>query len=190
MRGFAERLGYRADVAYFESRKRQIQEGLMSVCFVPSERRFWDYNHATRTHTKVPTFYMFWPMFAGMELPRDVIRELLEEELLNPDRFFGAIPFPSVACNHPKFDPRGYWRGKAWPHISYWLLETLVRHGRVEEARDAGRRILAWMSARDGFPENMETDPCLIESTGHLDYNWGSAAFLLIASERFLDFTP
>lgn len=190
LRDFAATLRRKEDVDYFEKRRERIQQKLMEICWVPEDRRFWDFSHATRSHTKVPTFYMFWPLFAGLPLDNAVVTELLETELLNPEKFFGGIPFPSVAYDHPKFDPSGYWRGKAWPHICYWLLETLMRHGRPDQAEEAGQRLIAWMTSKNGFLENMESDPRLIESTGHIDYNWGIASFLLIASKRYLEFVP
>jgi hypothetical protein len=189
LKDFAEQLGETADAAYFTSRKEALFDALSRICLVEKERRFWDFNHATGTHTKVKTFYMFWPLFARLPLPQDWVKELIETELLHPAKFFGTIPFPSVAYDEPSYDPTGYWRGKAWPHISYWLIETLAHYGYRDSACEAADKILHWYAGQPGFLENMETDPRLATATGHVDYNWGTAAFSLLTEKRFLDFT-
>ncbi len=182
----AERLGRQEDVAAYNARMDQIQKDLFTVCYVPEEKRFWDYNHHTRQHRRIKTFYMFWPLFAGMDVPGETTRDLIENVLLDPKQFFGEIPFPSTAYDEPTYDPKGYWRGRAWPHISYWLLQTLVRHGYVAEAREAAARILKAYGHSAGFPENMATNPADFDAAGFSDYNWGNASFYLIATEQYL----
>ena len=130
---------------------------------------------------------MFWPLFAGMNVPEATVRDLIENVLLDPAQFFGEIPFPSLAYNEPEYDPKGYWRGRAWPHISYWLLQTLVRHGYVKEAKEAARRTLAAYSRSSGFPENLASQVNNFEAAGFADYNWGCAAVYLIATEEYLN---
>ncbi len=185
MQRLALRLGLREDQEYFARRCTHLHDRLHDICYVPAERRYWDYNHHTGQHKRVKTFYMFWPLVCGLPVPEATARDLIEHVLLDPAQFFGAIPFPSVAYDEPAYQPAGYWRGKAWPHISYWLLATLVRYGYRAEADLAAQRILAWYSARNGFLENMTTDPAVMAPSGYPDYNWGCAAFYLIATGRY-----
>ncbi len=182
----ARRLGREGDARHYAQRAEAIQRRLFEVCYVPGERRFWDYNQLTRTYRRVKTFYMFWPLYAGMDVPEDVAKDLIENVLLDPKQFFGAVPFPSVAYDEPEYDAKGYWRGKAWPHICYWLLQTLVRYGYEAEAKEAARRILAWYSTQP-FLENLATDPMTVRPGGFANYNWGNAAFMLIAAGSYLD---
>ncbi len=186
----AERQGLAQDAARHRARADQLQRDLFKVCYLPEEKRFWDYNHHTKQHRRVKTFYMFWPLFAGMDVPEEAARDLIENVLLDPGQFFGEIPFPSVAYDEPQFDSKGYWRGRAWPHISYWLLQTLVRYGYVAEGREAARRILAASSRAKGFPENMAALSKDFEAAGFSDYNWGCAAFYLIACGEYLKPSP
>jgi len=104
---------------------------------------------------------------------------LIEDVLLDPNQFFGTIPFPSVAYDECTYSPNRYWRGKAWPHVSTWLIEMLKAEGYEKEARVAARRLLAAWSEL-GFPsENLSTDPYRPDG-GFADYNWGCAAVLLL----------
>lgn len=183
----AKRLGLKDDSIRFSERAAQLQRDLFAVCYLPAEKRFWDYNHHTCLHRRVNTFYMFWPLFAGMDVPADTVKDLIENVLLDPKQFFGEIPFPSVAYNEPTYNATGYWRGRSWPHISYWLLQTLVRYGYVNEAKEAAARILVSYSRSVGFSENIATQPELFDAAGFADYNWGAAAVYLIATEKYLE---
>ena len=183
----AEKLGLHEQANRFSARALQIQRNLFDICYLPDEKRFWDYNHHTGLHRRVNTFYMFWPLFAGMDVPAETAKDLIENILLDPKQFFGEIPFPSVAYNEPEYLAKGYWRGRSWPHISYWLLQTLVRYGYVNEAKEAAARILVSYSRSAGFPENLATQPEHFEAAGFADYNWGAAGLYLIATEKYLE---
>ncbi len=183
----AEKQGLEADAVRFRARAAQLQRNLFEICYLPEEKRFWDYNHHTGLHRKVNTFYMFWPLFAGMDVPAETVKDLIENVLLDPEQFFGEIPFPSVAYNQPEYNAKGYWRGRSWPHISYWLLQTLVRHGYVTEAKEAAARIMVSYSRSAGYPENLATQPEHFDAGGFADYNWGCAAVYLIANEHYLN---
>ncbi len=182
---FSERRNDAEAAKHYRNRAAAIQEALMRVCYVPADRRFWDYNHATGRHTRVKTFYLFWPIWAGLNLDAALKRELIEKVLLDPKQFFGAVPFPSVAYDEASYDPVGYWRGRAWPQISYWLLEMLAEQGYHDAADEAARRLIAAYDREASFPENLATDPCLYDSAGVPDYNWGCAAYYLIATGAY-----
>jgi len=184
--GLAEKVGDVEQAEAYRQSAAARAEALMRICFVEREKRFWDFNHATGRHARIKTFYLFWPIWSGMEIPDDVKKDLIENVLLNENEFFGAVPFPSVAYDEPSYEPTGYWRGRAWPHISYWLLEMLVREGYPDAAREAGRRITAAYLREAGFPENLATDPGLYDAAGQPDYNWGAAGVYLIATEEYL----
>ena len=181
----ADRLGKKDDAARYRARADELFRDFVRVCYVPEDKAYWDYNHATRRHTKVKTFYMLWPVWAGMPVPPEVKRHLIEEVLLDPKQFFGTIPFPSVAYDEASYDPMGYWRGKTWPNIAYWLLEMLVREGYAPQAEEAAKRFLAAWFRGKGYSENMGTDPGVYDAGGSADYNWGIAAIYLIGTGAY-----
>ncbi len=184
----ADELGNADDAADLRVRAAAICTRLHEVCYVAADRRFWDYNHQTQHYQRTPTFWMFWPLWSGMPLDPAWVTHMIEDVLLDPRQFFGGVPFPSVAYDVPTYDPLGYWRGKAWPHISCWLIEVLDRHGYVDEADEAARRLLRAFTLAGGPGENLSTD---LErpDRGHPDYNWGCAAVLHLA-ERLGRYTP
>lgn len=180
----AEMLGKAGEASAYRASASARRDALMKHCYIPEENRFWDYFPATGRHTKVKTFYLFWPIWAGMDMPAGAKKDLIENVLLDPAQFFGAVPFPSVAYDEPSYEncrKRAYWRGAAWPHITYWLLEMLVREGYRDAAEEAARRFLAVYDREPSFPEHISSDPSYYDAGGAKDYNWGVAAYELIA---------
>lgn len=178
-------LGNTEEAASWRQRADFLAQRLIEVCHVATDKRFWDYNQITAQHRKVKTFYLFWPLYADVPIPEDTRRSLIEDVLLDPRQFFGPVPFPSVAYDEPTYDPKGYWRGRCWPHISYWLVETLWKHGYQAEAHEATRRILARETETVGFTENLVSDPAIYDHDGFRGYNWGAAAAFLLHVRHF-----
>jgi putative isomerase len=179
----ATRMNKPDDAQAWRDAADRIAKALTEVCYVESEKRFWDFNHHTQTHRRVKTFWMFWPLWAGVPMPEATKRSLIEEALLDEQQFFGPVPFPSVAYDEPTYVATAYWRGKAWPHVSTWLVEMLAREGYLPQAREAATRLLTAWSTLGGPTENLSTDPSK-PTGGFQDYNWGCAAVLLL--DRFL----
>ncbi len=190
MAQLADLLALPGEPQRWRDRQTRLATALHQHCFVAGEGRFWDWNHHTRRHRRVKTFWMFWPLWAGMPVPEAVRDELLDRVLLDPQQFFGAVPFPSVAYDEQAYNPSGYWRGRAWPHVSTWLSELLWRHGRHDAADEAVRRSLACFTAHDGLRENLCTDPGHPKPGGFIDYNWGCAAVDLMSSGRWRELGP
>jgi putative isomerase len=178
-------LGKDKDAVMWQERKAYVAKRLKEVCYLPDEGRYSDYNHRTQTHNRVKTFFSFLPLWAGVPVPEDVTRNILDD-LLSNDSFFGAVPFPSVEYIDPSYFAGTYWRGKAWPHFTYFLCEVLVRHGYTAEEKEAARRTLSFYSGVGNRLENMTTDPAVTEPNGFKDYNWGNAATILLEEEAYL----
>jgi len=180
----AQTLGLGEEVVFWEERAAFIAERMQELLWVKADARYWDYNHRSRTHNRIETFFMFLPLWAKLPMPDEAKQDLIENYLLAENKFFGAIPFPSVSYDHPAYDPGGYWRGRAWSHFSCWLVELLWREGYQQEADAAANRIIAWQSMWN-FRENMHTDPSELFPRGFPYYNWGSAAFCFLAERAY-----
>lgn len=184
MARIAQAIDEEAEVAFWNERAGFIAARMKEILWVEEDQRYWDYNHRARCHNKVDTFFVFLPLWAGVPMPDSARNDLIVNLLLNPDKFFGPIPFPSVAYDHPSYDPAGYWRGRAWSHFSCWLVEVLWREGYQAEADEAANRIIAWQQMWD-FRENMNTDPSELFPKGFPLYNWGSAAYCFLAEGAY-----
>src|SRR5205807_10401 len=77
------------------------------------------------------------------DLPEGIGRRLVEEHLLDPNRFWLPFPPPSVSATDPAFslDDSGflgskrYWRGPTWINAAWLVWLGLVRLGYAEQAQ-------------------------------------------------------
>ena len=60
-------------------------------------------------------------------------RRVIDENLLNPERFFTAHPVSTVAVNDSRFELR-MWRGPAWNSMTYWAALGCMRYDRLDAA--------------------------------------------------------
>jgi neutral trehalase len=77
-----------------------------------------------------------WPMVTGAAAAAQAQRAI-DDNLLNPRRFFATHPITTVAQDDPTYELR-MWRGPAWNNMTYWAATGCLRYGRP----DAARRIL------------------------------------------------
>ena len=73
-------------------------------------------------------FEGFWPMISGAATQAQAGR-LIEESVLNRDRFLTQHPVPTVAVCDPLHELR-MMRGPAWNSMTYWLARGCRRYGR------------------------------------------------------------
>ena len=73
-----------------------------------------------------------WPLVVGAARD-DQAQRAIDENLLNPDRFFTAHPVASLAACDPAYEMR-MWRGPTWNAISYWAAVGCRRYGRPDAA--------------------------------------------------------
>jgi hypothetical protein len=112
------------------------------------------------------------------DLPEAIGRRLVEEHLLDPKRFWLAVPPSSVSAAEPSFEPgrgrgwkRRYWRGPTWVNAAWLLWLGLVRLGYEEPARRMAES-LAETILREGLREYY--NPLTGEGLGATDFAWTS----------------
>src|SRR3712207_4607491 len=65
------------------------------------------------------------------------------DQLPAPERFGPPFGPATVVRTHPAYDPGMYWRGPAWPPLSYLFTIALRRWGRLEDAATVTRQTTA-----------------------------------------------
>jgi len=92
-------------------------------------------------------------------LPPRITARLVDEHVLREGRYRLPFPVPSVSAEEASFRPRDtgwpirrYWRGPSWLFSTRFVLDGLLRDGRVVEARDLAGRT-ADLVLREGFRE-------------------------------------
>ena len=112
------------------------------------------------------------------DLPEPVGRRLVEQHLLDPERFWLPVPPPSVSAAEPTFVPgptrglfRRYWRGPTWLNSAWLIWLGLRRLGYSEEAARMAE-VLTDTVTREGLREYY--DPRTGAGLGATDFAWTS----------------
>jgi hypothetical protein len=118
------------------------------------------------------------------DLPQEIGRRLVEEHLLDPRKFWLALPPPSVAADDPAFSTRDtlfgirrYWRGPTWVNAAWLIWLGLVRLGYTAEAELLGARLGAAVAAA-GLREYY--DPFSGRGMGAHAFAWSTLALELL----------
>jgi hypothetical protein len=121
------------------------------------------------------------------DLPEPLARRLVEEHLLDRDRFWLPVPPPSVAASEAAFDPgrgpglrRRYWRGPTWINSAWLLWLGLARLGYGEEAAELARAVAAAVQHK-GLREYL--NPYTGDGLGASDFAWSALALELAEPE-------
>ncbi len=127
---------------------------------------------------RVPITWASLSPLALPDLPEEIGRRLVEEHLLDPERFWLPVPPPSVAADEKTFSVhdtflglRRYWRGPTWINAAWLVWMGLVRLGYREQADEMARRLLHAV-ARAGLREYY--NPFTGAGMGARDFTWSA----------------
>ncbi len=147
--------------------------------------RLWDERLGLFRHEAYPSAQrqsvVTWDSLSPLalpDLPAAIGRRLVEEHLLDPERFWLPVPPPSVAADEPTFSVsdhhlglRRYWRGPSWVNSAWLVWLGLERLGYDREADELAARVIA-VVAREGLREYY--DPRTGAGMGARDFAWSS----------------
>jgi mannosylglycerate hydrolase MGH1-like protein len=112
------------------------------------------------------------------DLPEEIGRRLVEEHLLDDERFWLPVPPPSVSAAEPSFQAgrakgifRAYWRGPAWVNTAWLLWLGVRRLGYLDIADELARRVIAAVD-REGLHEYY--NPYTGRGLGATDFAWST----------------
>ena len=74
----------------------------------------------------------YTPLWTKVATPEQV--EKMMPLLTDTTKFSTYIPFPTIAADNPKYNPRGYWRGPIWLDQTYFAIRGLRNYGYHELA--------------------------------------------------------
>ena len=123
------------------------------------------------------------------DLPEEIGRRLIEEHLLDPQRYWLPFPPTSVSAEEPTFEPRKwkealrrlYWRGPTWINAAWLIWIGLLRLGYEPEAMEMAKRLSAAV-ADQRLREFYE--PYCGEGLGAKEFGWSSLIAELADPDR------
>jgi hypothetical protein len=194
----AHELGRDDESRAWQKRADELAAKIVEYMYFPDEAIFYDVKEGTHekfSGVKVPN--LFIPLWAGVPLPKKEVDRIIQTHMLNPKEFYGDFPFPSLSFDDPKFDPIGYWRGRVWPHFTYWMIQTLYSYGYEKEADATADRLLAMFMATPYIFENYPSRPDyaqLIAKGDYYgatpDYVWSLATATQLLLQRYKEQRP
>ncbi len=143
-----------AEASRWQTRADRLAASIVSAFYDPEANIFWDRHYASHRSHKVIAFYNFLPLLAGVPLDPVKGRQMLEQYVLSPKHFWGALPFPTLSFSDSYYSPTNYMRGPVWPGPTFLLLMTLWKNGFREQADAAATRFLTVVTKRDSIYEN------------------------------------
>ena len=101
---------------------------------------------------------------------------------LSDPHVFGGTPFgpTNVARDQPSYDPTAYWRGAAWPNMSYLLWLAARRWGNTVIADEIARNTIAGAET-SGWAEYW--NPHTGEGLGAAPQSWTALAATMARTE-------
>lgn len=119
------------------------------------------------------------------DLPDPIGRRLVEQHLLDPSRFWLAVPPPSVSASDPTFSVndtplpglRRYWRGPTWINSAWLVWVGLSRLGYEEQADELAARVSGTI-AGEGLREYY--NPATGAGMGAVDFAWSALVMEIV----------
>lgn len=185
----AGELGFAEEANAWRDQADALAKRIVETMYFPEDAMFFDVK--TGTHQKlsgVKSPNMFLPLWVDVPLDKAQVKAIVERHMLNPAEFYRELPFPSLSYDDPKYDPEGYWRGRIWPHIVYWMIQTLWRQGYHKEADVVATRLVKMFETTPWDHENYESGSG--QGVGQPDYNWGCATLVELLLERYKEPMP
>ena len=138
-------------------------------------RRTWADSGASESGSGVArTLDGLLPMLVAVESDRV---DAVAVDLADSAAYGGRYGPAGVHRQEPGFDPRSYWRGPAWPQLSYLVWVGLRRHGR-REAAEAVASSTVRGAMRSGFAEYWDPDDGT--GGGAVPQSWTALAALMV----------
>lgn len=183
-------LGNDAKADTMEERATRLAALIPKHFYFEEENAFLDVAEGTRDiMSGVLTPSLFMPLWAEVPLERAAVEAMIQTHMLDPEKFYREHPFPSLAYNHPEYDPEGYWRGRIWPHVVFWMCQILSLHGYDDEATTTARNLLRMMLKTPWICENYNSETGIGWSDqtlrGWPGYNWCYATVILLMTGRY-----
>lgn len=139
----------------------------------PVLRTWVDAGPSSATSGRIRTLDALLPVLVT---GRDDVVDLVLADLLDEEAYGGAFGPAGVHRAEPAFAASTYWRGPAWPQLSYLVWLAASRRGRDDVAVELGRRLVAG-AVTSGFAEYWEPDTG--RGLGAVPQSWTTLAALV-----------
>lgn len=175
LKSFADILGEKFDAP-------DHGEKVADYFYDKNRKFFFDRRLADRTYTGDPGCEAYTILWTGLAKPEQV-KEMMPI-LQDTTKFSTYIPFPTIAADNPKYNPRGYWRGPIWLDQTYFAISGLRNYGYDSLADAYTRQVFDRLDGlKEGAPihENYDTHTGARLKAPH--FSWSASHLIMLYKE-------
>jgi len=158
----------------------EIEGSRVAEYFFDTEKGFFfDRRLKDRSFIQQPGCEAYTPLWTRIATPEQV--KAMMPLLTDSAKFSTYIPFPTIAADNPKYNPKGYWRGPIWLDQTYFAIRGLRNYGYHQEADSYTRQVFDRLQGlKEGAPihENYGTHTGERLKAPH--FSWSSSHLLML----------
>ncbi len=173
---FAEILGLPEKAEYWSGVAEKLNGAMIKYLYDEEKNLFFDADAVTAEKQSLITSSGFIPLWAGVKIPEDKIKSMVNDWLLNPEHFYSNVPFPSVAYSQSVYDPKDWWRGPTWMPEAWLMLEVLEKYGFQKEFTESSQKLYD-IILKDGVLHE-HFNSATGEGMGYIEQGWTAAVFI------------
>ena len=159
LQAMAQALRYREIALKWDRKASEVEESARQHLWDERRGFFFDRRGPRGEWLDLWTYAGLLPLWAGVATNEQAARVV--QHLLDKDKFWTALPVPTVARGDPTF-AKDMWRGPTWAGVNYLVIRGLQRYGYTKEAEDLRQRTLralaAWYARTGAFWEFYDPD--------------------------------
>jgi putative isomerase len=166
MQYLALRQNLTSEAEKWNKREKELTEKILKVLWCDEESCFFDWNFKENSFVKVITPAIYMPLWVGIAAPSQAAA--VNKYATDPQKLYPCMP--TVALDHPKMNPLGYWRGSVWLNTAYFAIKGLYDYGFRQTAVDIKETLLEWVDKDESIHENY--NPITGEGKCNPDFSW------------------
>ena len=155
-----------ADAERWREREVALTEKILGTFWSEEDACFFDFNFREKDFVRVITPAIYMPLWVGIATPRQA--SLVHRYAKDPKKLYPCMP--TVALDHPKMEPEGYWRGSVWMNLAYFAVKGLYDYGFRATAMEIRNTLLDWIANDDTIHENY--NPITGKGKCKSDFSW------------------
>lgn len=181
--GLCSELGEEREADAFKRLGEQVGRSILEVMYDEKDAAFYDVCGKGNTKIRILTPTIFFPVVLK-GLPKEVKEKVVTKHFFNSEEFDTPYPIPSVAKNHPSFNPTAsmyIWRGPTWIVNNWFMHQFLMENGYGKESERLIESIKSLIE-KSGFREYY--NPFTGEGYGAEDFTWAGLILDMIQMEE------
>lgn len=181
--GLCSELGEQEEAKEFTRLGGKVSRSILEVMYDEQDAAFYDVYGKENAKIRILTPTAFFPVVLK-EVPEEVAEKVMKAHFFNSEEFATPYPIPSVAKNHPSFNPKEsiyIWRGPTWIVNNWFMNQFLMEKGYREESKrmiDSIKKLIEISGFREYY------NPFTGEGYGAKDFTWAGLVVDMIQMEK------